>query len=221
MQRCYLKWPPKTLNSKYIPVISSPCQINWWPGTCAELGDHVTRAQTSRYWLLYSHNYLLHGTPLSSRTMATHSAFAAKHDEDDLFQDLPPEQPPTQPPTAIKPEPQRGGYNCEFVERPPSDSLEQTDSSCPLCSLTLREPHQVTCCGYTFCQSCIQVIQSDQGLCPSCNQKFTAFADKRLKRSSMHVRSVAVSERRVVSGWVSWGSLMSTSTYSRCQRNCL
>ena len=124
---------------------------------------------------------------------------AVDHYEDVLFQDPPPEQQPTRPPTAIK-QPHRGGYKCEFVERPPSDGLEPADGTCPVCSLVLREPHQVTCCGYTVCQSCIQVIQEEQRLCPSCNQKFTAFADKRLKRS-LYARKVSCSQRGAGCEW--------------------
>ena len=121
--------------------------------------------------------------------------------EDVFFQDPPPDQQPTRPPTAIKPEPQRGGYKCEFVERPASDGLETVDGTCPMCSLVLREPHQVTCCGYTVCQSCIQVVQEGQRLCPSCNQIFTAFADKRLKRS-LYARKVSCSQREAGCEWV-------------------
>ena len=125
---------------------------------------------------------------------------AVENYEDVLFLDPPPEQSPKRPPTALK-QPHRSGHKCEFVERPPSDGLEPADGACPVCSLVLREPHQVTCCGYTVCQSCIQVIQEEQRLCPSCNQKFTAFADKRLKRS-LYARKVSCSQRGAGCEWV-------------------
>ena len=73
-----------------------------------------------------------------------------------------------------------GGHSCEFVERPPP--AIQWD--CPLCLLVLREPHQVTCCGYSYCQACVQHVQDARGPCPTCNcTVFSTFPDKRLKRS--------------------------------------
>ena len=41
---------------------------------------------------------------------------------------------------------QLGGYDCEFVERP-----QELQKECPICLIILREPFQVTCCGYSFC----------------------------------------------------------------------
>ena len=41
---------------------------------------------------------------------------------------------------------ERGGYDCEFVERP-----KELETDCPICLLVLREPFQVTCCGNSFC----------------------------------------------------------------------
>ena len=48
---------------------------------------------------------------------------------------------------------ERFGFDCEFIERPP----EALQSDCPVCMLVLREPHQVTCCGYAFCQEVVQL----------------------------------------------------------------
>ena len=73
-----------------------------------------------------------------------------------------------------------GGYSCEFVERPPS--VVQCD--CPLCLLVLREPHQASCCGHSFCEACVQRVQDTGKPCPTCNNAtFSTFPDKRLKRS--------------------------------------
>ena len=36
---------------------------------------------------------------------------------------------------------QEGGYDCEFVEKPP----EAIQSECPVCQLVLREPYQAIC----------------------------------------------------------------------------
>ena len=89
------------------------------------------------------------------------------------------EQPPVRPPRVIR-QPHRGGYECEFVERPP----KAVQCECPVCLLVLREPHQVTCCGYSFCATCVKRVQEDKKCCPTCNEAdFTVFPDKRLKRS--------------------------------------
>ena len=73
-----------------------------------------------------------------------------------------------------------GGFDCDFVEKPP----KQFQSKCPKCTLTLREPYQTTCCGYGFCQVCIEELKSENKQCPSCkSEKFDGFEDKRLKRS--------------------------------------
>ena len=45
-----------------------------------------------------------------------------------------------------------GGFDCVFVETPPK--LWE----CPICLLTLRSPHLLSCCGVKICQSCIQGV---------------------------------------------------------------
>ena len=58
------------------------------------------------------------------------------------------------------------GFDCKFVEPPPA--ALQTD--CPICLLILREPYQVTCCGKSYCKTCIErVIRADKP-CPCCLQ---------------------------------------------------
>ena len=89
------------------------------------------------------------------------------------------------------------GYDCEFVKRPSSD-LVQAD--CPVCLLVLREPHQVTCCGYSFCQTCIQRVQFAQNACPACNEEFTTFPNKGLKRTIYSLK-VYCSQRRLGCEW--------------------
>ena len=70
----------------------------------------------------------------------------------------------------------RGGYDCEFVERP-----KELETDCPICLQVLRDPFQVTCCGNSFCKSC---VQDDKKSCPTCNEAdFGVFPDKRLRRS--------------------------------------
>ena len=74
----------------------------------------------------------------------------------------------------------QAGFDCEFIERP--QKAFQTD--CPICLLVLRQPQQVTCCGYSFCRNCIPEICKDRKPCPTCNQvEFSVFPNKGLQRS--------------------------------------
>ena len=78
------------------------------------------------------------------------------------------------------PQDERGGYECEFVEKPPE--VLQTD--CSVCLQILREPHIVSCCGYSFCKTCVKLVQAKNKPCPLCVQsEFTILHDKRLQRS--------------------------------------
>ena len=73
-----------------------------------------------------------------------------------------------------------GGYDCEFVEKPP----KVVQSECPVCLQTIREPYQVDCCGYAFCQVCIEQVKAANKPCPCCKaEEFNKFEDKRLKRT--------------------------------------
>ena len=81
----------------------------------------------------------------------------------------------------------QGGFDCELIKNPPEDFQYE----CPVCLLVLREPHQVTCCGYAFCQTCIQRVQLQKSGCPTCKMdEFSVFPDRRLQRSLYvyHVR---------------------------------
>ena len=101
---------------------------------------------------------------------------------------------PREPPNDIQhksmaapPKERVSGYECEFAEHPPA--VLQTE--CPICLLILRNPYQVSCCGYSFCQSCVERVQVTKKPCPTCNEaEFSSFRDKRLQRSlhSLHVR---------------------------------
>ena len=99
--------------------------------------------------------------------------------------------PPNPPIRRARPSvnPHDGGYDCEFVKQPASD-LVQAD--CPVCLLVLREPHQVTCCGYSYCQSCIQKLKAGGTPCPTCTKQFDTFPDKRLKRTLYALRVYCV-----------------------------
>ena len=90
-----------------------------------------------------------------------------------------------------------GSFDCEFVKNPPSD----IQSECPVCLQIIREPYQVTCCGYVFCQVCIEQIKSAKEPCPCCKEtKFDIFEDKRLKRSLYNL-SVYCSHRKLGCLW--------------------
>ena len=72
-----------------------------------------------------------------------------------------------------------GGYDCKLLEVPPTT----VQVECPVCKLILKEPCQISCCGYGFCQSCIFKVKNRSKPCPCCNMKdFNYFLDKRLKR---------------------------------------
>ena len=87
----------------------------------------------------------------------------------------------------------KGGYECEFVEKPP----KAFQSECPVCLLVLREPFQVTCCGYAFCRVCIERITQDKKPCPCCNsQDFDKFEDKRLKRSLYGFKICCINQKQ-------------------------
>ena len=90
------------------------------------------------------------------------------------------EQPPVRPPRVIRQPLHRGGYDCEFIERP----SKGVQCECPVCLLVLREPHQVTCCGYSFCVTCVKRVQEDKKPCPTCNEAdFNAYSNKGLRRT--------------------------------------
>ena len=90
-----------------------------------------------------------------------------------------------------KPE-QRGGFDCDFVDSPPD--VIQTE--CPVCLLIIREPHQVICCGNSFCYSCIQRVKDSNKPCPICKtEEFSCFPDKKLKRSLSSFRVLCSHEK--------------------------
>ena len=84
-----------------------------------------------------------------------------------------------------------GGFECELAEEPPRAVQYQ----CPVCLLVLREPFQVNCCGYGFCQVCIEKIKVHRKPCPCCMaEDFDHFHDKRLKRSLSELKVNCVKE---------------------------
>lgn len=86
---------------------------------------------------------------------------------------------PTLPPKRKERVVQVGGFECEFVEMPPKE-IEQ---KCPICLQVIREPHQVDCCGYSFCKTCIYRVKVSKKPCPMCNNAdFSVYPNKGLKR---------------------------------------
>ena len=74
----------------------------------------------------------------------------------------------------------RGGYDCVFVEPPPS----VLQIECPVCLLVLKEPCLISCCGHKFCRECIERIEKDKKGCAICNEpNFTFIRERALERS--------------------------------------
>ena len=71
------------------------------------------------------------------------------------------------------------GYECKFVDPLPT----AFQAECPICKLVLREPYQATCCGTSFCQTCIHPLQTKKSSCPTCRGGFQVFPNKGLKQS--------------------------------------
>ena len=72
-----------------------------------------------------------------------------------------------------------GGYDCNFVS-PPTSAFQ---TECPICCLILRDPHQSTCCGTSFCRSCFECVP-EHDPCPVCRElNFEVFTKKGLKRA--------------------------------------
>ena len=80
-----------------------------------------------------------------------------------------------------------GGYDCDFVESPPEDLI------CKICHYPARDPLLVACCGYNFCDSCLEhYLQSkviDHGSCPYCHKElFQSVPDKRTERYVLNLK---------------------------------
>jgi hypothetical protein len=64
------------------------------------------------------------------------------------------------------------GFDCDFVSPPP----HCIQTHCPVCLYILKEPHQATCCGKSFCKICIQKVKSSgRRCCPTCSTRGRAF----------------------------------------------
>ena len=84
----------------------------------------------------------------------------------------------------------RGSFDCELVESP----QEPQKDCCPICLVGLREPFQVTCCGCSFCRTCIERVLTNKKACPTCNEaNFSAFS--RLQRALYSFRVQCVHQK--------------------------
>ena len=89
----------------------------------------------------------------------------------------------------------KGGYDYDFVTAPPK-SLE-----CPVCLLTFRDPHVISCCGNEFCQLCIERVQRDGKPCPLCNElNFTTLLHKKLVRD-VNALVIRCPQKELGCGW--------------------
>ena len=83
-----------------------------------------------------------------------------------------PNEPLEAPPCLPRPVPgnkqevNRGGYDCNFVEKQPQ--VFQTE--CPICLLILKEPCLISCCGHKLCCECIKPVKKDAKPCPLCKE---------------------------------------------------
>ena len=69
------------------------------------------------------------------------------------------------------------GYKCEFVQPYTEDFV------CKICKYVARECSLTTCCGETFCQSCISQVLEDKNPCPSCKEdRFATFQNPKYQR---------------------------------------
>ena len=82
-----------------------------------------------------------------------------------------------------------GGYDFHFVESLPDGS----DLVCKICCFPSRNPHLSSCCGHTFCKSCIENLKETATLsktCPVCrDSEFPVVQNKQIDRviRSLHV----------------------------------
>ena len=61
---------------------------------------------------------------------------------------------------------QTQGYSCEFI-----DSVSE-DFYCKKCTLVARRLSITTCCGESFCYSCIADTQEQSKPCPECDKEY-------------------------------------------------
>ena len=80
-----------------------------------------------------------------------------------------------------------GGYDCDYVESPADDLL------CKICHYPARDPVLVSCCGYNFCDNCLEQYHqskvADRDNCPYCHAElFQSVLDKRTERYVLNLK---------------------------------
>ena len=71
-----------------------------------------------------------------------------------------------------------GGYDLDLVD----DSVAE-EYRCPICLLVIKQPMLTSCCGYHFCQNCIQPILESNTSCPMCKSEgFSVMLNKHYQR---------------------------------------
>lgn len=103
----------------------------------------------------------------------------------------------------------RGGYKCEFVEKPPKLF------ECPLCSLILREPQLTKCCGRNVCLPCVADMKREGKPCPLCKQKVLTTALNRHQKNMIVELQVRCSMQNHGCKWT--GRL---ETYEKHEEEC-
>ena len=83
-----------------------------------------------------------------------------------------------------------GGYDYNFVDGdPPSKYI------CTICTFVARDPQQVTCCGNTFCKSCLEHLKQPSkrralghAKCPLCKEPLNFFKDQKVNREIISLK---------------------------------
>ena len=76
------------------------------------------------------------------------------------------------------------GYQCEFIELVPEELY------CKQCSLVARALVIISCCGESYCRTCIDTVQQDGHPCPSCGED--SFTTLRQVKSQQKIAKLQV-----------------------------
>ena len=117
---------------------------------------------------------------------------------DDINRECAPSHPQTPTKPVLRKE-NRGGYDCEFVERP-SDTAQSGE--CPVCLLVLKEPCLTSCCGHKYCRVCIECVKKDTKPCPLCNEPDFSFMQERALERYLRDLDVLCCYKKVGCEWM-------------------
>ena len=62
--------------------------------------------------------------------------------------------------------------NETILELPPPKKTENTNNQCPICQINstlILDPYVTKCCGFVFCQICINKAIKEQNKCRTCS----------------------------------------------------